>query len=573
MKHLIRWYMNLRIAFKVVVCCLLVFVLFFSLSMSSLWYLVNATSKTVRQISSETTKSVSNNLDFQFATLNNQSIVILSSQMVQNALTRGNPGNSYTFQKQVTNYFADSMNFNDMISSIYVFDLEGDEYYTDNFFVKGITLAAIKKAPWYREMLAKKGQYLLRLNGGGTFSASGSYVSMIRVINSLETQKPIGYMVVNVSTDYIARSIAQENGAYSMQVDLRDESGRTIIAPEKPLGHLADGVPDPQGSLIRKVGGEDYIVSSMENEFGWKITCITPVHELTRQSGTYVVVLILFVLFFGLLLVAAFLFVSIFISNPIHKLAMSMKRVESGDLHEIQLKTGRDEIGQLKDVYNSMVRRIRVLIENIIKEQSLKRRKELEALQAEIKPHFLYNSFDAISGLTLAGENEQAYNLIVALGTFYKSFLNSGNEESTVEKELVIVDNYLTIQQFRFGDKFTVRREIDKRTFGYTLPRLTLQPLVENAINHGIRCRRGKGTLTIRAALLENRVLLEVEDDGAGIPARRLEEIRGGRSEGIGLKTTIERINLYFNASGLVEVRSTEGQGTKISITLPIAIP
>lgn len=156
MKHLIRWYMNLRIAFKVVVCCLLVFVLFFAEHelpvVSGKRDQQNGAADIQRnhQIGEQQP-------GFQFATLNNQSIVILSSQMVQNALTRGNPGNSYTFQKQVTNYFADSMNFNDMISSIYVFDLEGDEYYTDNFFVKGITLAAIKKAPWYREMLAKKG--------------------------------------------------------------------------------------------------------------------------------------------------------------------------------------------------------------------------------------------------------------------------------------------------------------------------------------------------------------------------------------------------------------------------------
>jgi two-component system, sensor histidine kinase YesM len=573
MKYIIKWFMDLRIAFKVVICYILMLLVFLVMGIICYCQLNNITTGKVRQMSIDTAKSVSNNLDFMINTLNNQTIIIMSSQTVQNALTEGNNSNSYMYQKQVSAYLADSMNFNEMISSIYIFDKYGDEYYVDSSSFKNISLDSIKESPWYGQLTKLNGQYLLNINGGGTYPhTGGNDVSLVRVVNNIDTQQPIGYIIVNVSASYINRSILQGNNSYNMKVFLSDENNKDIVNDGNEYTKSIINSKENNGSaVIRKISGNDFIISTFSNDLNWKISCFTPFNELRSETDTYSVFILAFVFINILLLIMTFVFVSLLISNPIHKLAFSMKSFNNGELKQISLRTGNDEIGLLKDVYNKMVRQIDMLIENIIKDEAIKRKKELEVLQTQIKPHFLYNSFNAISSLALSGDSTQVYNLITALGTFYKSFLNSGNEEITIEKELEIIDNYLIIQKFRYGEKFIVYKEIDPKTFPYKMPRLTLQPLVENSINHGIRAKKGQGILTIKAIRDEDAVRIIIKDNGIGMDEHKIAEIKNGKAGGIGLGATIERLNLYYNTTGVLNIESTIGEGTAITITIPIS--
>ena len=568
MKHLAKWFMDLRIASKIVACYFVMLCIFLGLGAFTYRQFQALTVSKVRQMSSETTGSIRSNLDFLLDTLDRQSLILLSSQVLQSALETPPPGNSFLKQNQVCTYLADFMNFNDVISSIYLFDQNGIAYYVDSASPKNLNLSAIRKADWYPRLAALNGGFLLKLNGGGAYTAGpDAYVSLIRVINSLNTQKPIGVMVVNVSAKYIGRTVMQGSGAYNMRVILRDETDRDILgAPpeENGLGSVPDG-----GSVIRKIGGENYIVSTVVNRFGWKITSVTPFSELTKQVVTTNITLIVFIVVIGILFLAAFIFVSLLITKPIHKLAVSMKAAENGEFREIDIRTGNDEIGHLKDVYNLMVRKIVVLFDDIIREQAMKRKKELEVLQMQIKPHFLYNSFDSIASLALSGQNGEVYRLVQSLGKYYRGFLSACDEEVTIGRELEIVDSYLAIQEIRFPGKFAVERQIDEGTLGCRIPSLTLQPLVENAINHGIRGKPGKGVLTLRSVFEGDRVLLTVEDDGTGMDRETVLEIRAGRSDGVGLRATAERLRLCFNADGLLAVESEKGRGTRVTISLP----
>ena len=563
--------MDLRIASKIIACYFVMLCIFLALGAFTYRQFQTLTVSKVRQMSSETTGSIRNNLDFLLDTLNHQSLILLSSQTLQSALEAPKPGNAYLMQNQVCTYLADFMNFNDIISSIYIFDRNGIEYYVDSASPKNLSLSAIRKADWYPRLVALNGGFLLKLDGGGAYTAGpDTYVSLIRVINNLNTQKPVGVMVLNVSADYISRTVMQDSGVYNMQVLLRDESGQSILgAPPQEEEDGLDGVRDGD-SVIRKVDGENYIISALVNRFGWTITSITPFSELTKQVVSTNIILIVFIVVIALLFLAAFIFVSLLITKPIHKLAVSMKAAENGEFREIDIKTGDDEIGHLKDVYNMMVRKIVVLFNDIIREQAMKRRKELEVLQMQIKPHFLYNSFDSISSLALSGQNGEVYRLVQSLGKYYRGFLSACDEEVTIRRELDIVDSYLAIQEIRFPGKFAVEREIDEKTLDCGIPSLTLQPLVENAINHGIRAKPGKGVLKLRSVFDGGRVRLTVEDDGNGMDRDRLLEIRAGRSKGVGLRTTMERLRLCFNADGLLSIESEKGRGTRITVTLPV---
>lgn len=572
MKRFAKRFMDLKIASKIMTCYVVMLLIFLTLGSVTYQQFQSLTTSKVRQMSSETTRSVGNSLDFLFDTVNNQSMILLSSQTVQSALEQSGQRENFTLQTKVCNYLADFMNFNNLISSIYVFDRSGMEYYVDSTSFKNMSLQKISQASWYRHLVSLNGGYLLKLNGGGTFTVTGeNYISLVRVVNSINTQKPIGLLVMNVSADSIQKNVMRQNSSYDMQFLLKDETGRSILNTTPGVKNVADTIGEipPGDSTIRHINGGNYIVSNLSNQYGWGISTITPFQELTRQVVTTNITLVAVLLVSVLLFFAAFLFISLLITRPIRKLASSMKAVENGNFQEIQIKTGNDEIGHLKDVYNMMVHRIVLLIDDIIREQTVKRKKELEVLQMQIKPHFLYNSFDAIASLSLSGKNNDVFRMVQSLGRYYRGFLSACDEAITIEKELEITDHYITIQRIRFPDKFTVVKSIDPEVLQCKMPSLTLQPLVENAINHGIRGKSGPGTLTIRASALESAVRLTVEDDGIGMDEEQIAEILEGRSKGVGMKATMEKLNLYFESDHILTIQSDKGSGTKVTINIP----
>jgi two-component system sensor histidine kinase YesM len=236
----------------------------------------------------------------------------------------------------------------------------------------------------------------------------------------------------------------------------------------------------------------------------------------------------------------------------------------------VNIETGNDEIGKLKNVYNTMICKIENLIEEIVKEQRVKRKAELDVLQSQIKPHFLYNSFDAISSLALDGRNDEVYKIIKALGNFYRMSLSNGKEVITVDEELQTVKSYLTIQQIRYDNMFTVTMDIDERISKYKILKLVLQPLIENSIYHGIKPTRKRGNIFISTSLKSDYVELVVQDDGVGISKDKLSSIQNHNIEGIGLHGTIERLNIFYNGKSKFEVKSEVGKGAKVTIYIPI---
>ncbi len=501
------------------------------------------------------------------STISAESKILISNRALQDTLNSGKT--DFNNQMLISNYLAEFINFNSMISSIYIFDLNGNKYYIENATQKDISLESIKKQKWYDRLVKLNGGYFISVNGGSTFgSESGDYISLMRVVNGLDSQRPIGYLIINVSVDYINKALYNGNSKYNTKFILSDDLGNVFIRPENMEFY---NIPDEKSdrSQIIKIDRSDYILSNTHNNYGWKITSITPFNELKKQSYTYNIAIFIALVISGVLFILGMVFVSLMITKPIHKLASAMSAVEKGEFKEALFETGNDEIGKLKDVYNMIIREIQRLFEKIVKENKEKRKRELEILQSQIKPHFLYNSFDAISSLALSGNNREVYEVVKALGKFYKGFLNKGNEEISVKHELEIVEQYLKIQKIRFDDKFIFHKNYDERTFNYTIPRLTLQPLVENAFNHGIRPMSGNGTITIEACFTGDEIVLKVSDDGIGMDKETVRAIKEGRSLGVGLKATIERLRIYYNNPNVFDIVSEKGRGTTVTISIP----
>lgn len=235
----------------------------------------------------------------------------------------------------------------------------------------------------------------------------------------------------------------------------------------------------------------------------------------------------------------------------------------------------RDEIGMLYRGFGSMMKRIRTLINEVYLSKITQKEAELKALQAQINPHFLYNTLDSI--IWMAETNDS--NIVAmteALAKLFRISLNKGNEEISLERELEHVKNYLIIQSMRYADKFTYEISAEPGVERCRTIKLILQPIVENCIYHGIKKKRGTGKITIRAYRREQNLIIEVSDDGCGMPEEICRKILSDEIEsenisgsGIGVKNVNERIQLRFGKKYGLSYSSEEGIGTTVTYVLP----
>jgi len=225
---------------------------------------------------------------------------------------------------------------------------------------------------------------------------------------------------------------------------------------------------------------------------------------------------------------------------------------------------------------NTMIDKINELLEQVTKEQVRLRKAEFELLQSQINPHFLYNTLDAIVWLTESGEQDKVVSMVGSLSEFFRTSLNKGKDIVTIKEDLQHVRSYLEIQQVRYQDILQYDISVPQEMEQYRIPKITIQPLVENALYHGIKNKRGMGIIRISGMMNENGLLLQVEDDGIGMVPERLEQIndaikrRTSAGKGIyGLYNVNERIRLNFGEEYGVTVDSTYGEGTRVTVLLP----
>ena len=266
------------------------------------------------------------------------------------------------------------------------------------------------------------------------------------------------------------------------------------------------------------------------------------------------------------------------LTNPIFKLKRLMKQAESGDLTVRFNFQHNDEIGELGQSFNHMIARIDQLIQMVYVEQENKRTAEMKSLQEQIKPHFLYNTLDTISWMARDYDAEDIVRLVDALTNMFRIGLSHGKDIITVKEEITHVSNYLYIQKIRYKDKLNYVIHVDESLYAIEVPKLILQPLVENAIYHGVKAKRGGGTITITGVPEGENLVFTVQDDGAGMLQEKVEELNRRMSErsvldekkSFGLFYIRERIQLCYGKGYGVHVESTLGEGTRVTITLPL---
>lgn len=284
--------------------------------------------------------------------------------------------------------------------------------------------------------------------------------------------------------------------------------------------------------------------------------------------------------FIGILILTTFLsyYIPLSITQPIRKLTEVTKQVAKGDLGVRSDVRSGVEASMLSDSLNTMIDKINELLEQVTREQSRLRRAEFELLQSQINPHFLYNTLDAIIWLAESGEQKKVVNMVGSLSDFFRTSLNQGKDIITIREELQHVRSYLEIQQVRYQDILKYEIQVPAELNQYLIPKITIQPLVENALYHGIKNKRGYGRIIISGKKEADFFVIQIEDNGIGISGDRLLQVRDGIRDKVltgkdmyGLYNVNERIRLNFGEKYGITIESTYQEGTTVSILLPCA--
>ena len=386
--------------------------------------------------------------------------------------------------------------------------------------------------------------------------------------------------MLDIRHDIIQNSINSVTIGEKGFVFVTDEEDNIVYTPVNDIVYRVNPKwTRAEEPMSVQIGGGSYQIRSELSPYtGWRTVGVFSMDEVMSSVNTIVYILLACVIISLVLVIFASVQLSRSLTSPIFKLRRLMKQAESGNLNVRFNGRYNDEIGELGQSFNTMIARINDLIQMVYVEQKNKRTAEMKSLQEQIKPHFLYNTLDTISWMARDYDAEDIVHLVDALTNMFRIGLSHGKDIITVKEEITHVSNYLYIQKIRYKDKLNYEIYVEESLYAIEVPKLILQPLVENAIYHGIKAKRGSGTIFITGEPADENLLFTVRDNGAGMPQEKVDEINRLMSErgvldeqkSFGLFYIRERIQLCYGEGYGVHVESSLGKGTCVTITLPL---
>ena len=550
-------------------CTMIVCILF----CSGIFYLIleNQMQQSIadKEISNRT--AISNNLDSTMKSINSISRLTMLRSTVRTFLLA--ESNSTPRTRNALQEIHDILNTFNLSCNVVILRMDG-QYLNTGPGITYVNTDKIFETEWLDEVMAQKGNYVIKAGTRDAFRSNiGEMVSFVRVINDINTQKPIGILAINLPSRFFEQVYEGLSGETS-HFALYDTSGRLICKDNESTfsslnpENLLQNTREETDKLFYKsiftcdtLGDSHFILASR-----------LEVRILDGLPAKLLVALII-----GAFILLAFMWlINTYIAKnviyPIQRLVDSMAEVQNGWLHRVSMNVNDDEIGLLKNSYNAMLIEINQLIEELLQKEKTLRMAELNALQEQMKPHFLYNTLDMIRYMALENRTDEVYNMLETLGNFYRRFLSKGSTDLSLGEEIEIVKSYLTLQRTRFEDIFTDEYEIEEGLSSIRVPRLILQPLVENSIYHGIRPKGEHGVIRVTVKRQEDFLFLSIYDNGIGMSAHQRELLFSGKdSRSFGFQGTIERIRYYYKTDDVFEIHSPDGEYREIILKLPLS--
>lgn len=564
--------------------CLILFTTLF-ISYTTYRLSTNAAEQSSREHTSQLIEQVNTNIDTYITYMANISDMMLSNYDIHEYLmnqTLPNTNDNVNLLQRINFQLSSLLNVRKDISSILVFDNNGNMIPYNNSKLNKFVDPT--KQSWYKKAIEANGKVVISSSHVQNIIQDDYkwVVSLSRELTGNDGKK-LGVLLVDLNYSVINDLCNKINLGKKGYIFILDQTGNIVYHPQQQLiysslkNEMIDQVMSVATSNFTTSEGKNsrmYTINESKNT-GWKIVGVAYVDELVsnkKQIQTYI-----FMWGIGFTLVALILsfILSLRISKPIKRLEASMKEVEKGNF-DIQVNIqSSDEIGQLSKRFNRMTTEIKELMIQNITEQELKRKSELKALQAQINPHFLYNTLDSIIWMAEAKKSEEVVLMVAALARLFRLSISKDQGMITIANEIEHIKSYLTIQKMRYKDKLDFEIDVDKQILSKKVFRIILQPLVENSIYHGIKHYAGVGIVRITGKIVGECILLQVIDNGIGMTAESIRRVfekpdksQGG--SGIGVSNVNQRIRLNFGEQYGITFESELGQGTTANIWLPI---
>ena len=470
----------------------------------------------------------------------------------------------------------DILNVTEGVDSVMVFRND-NIMVTTNRFTYNYDYDLMTRDGWKTEIYAGMGKAVVSLNSNHIAEKKDGrpMVTIGRAIYDIDSQQLTGILMMNISPAMFERTLI--NLGYD-NICIMGIDGTFIAGNEEYAKHYSKNLVErTNGYKNIRVGRDNYLLTGAQIE-GTPIVILRAT-EYGLQGIPFRMIFIMFFLLFvflGLGIYVVF-FIRRNITEPIFELSASMDRNrKSGELKRIEVPVPNSELDMLENDYNSMIDHVNELIDKLMEKEKNLQRAEMRVLQEQIKPHFLYNSIDTIGFMALDAGAENVHAALETLGSFYRNFLSKGEREIPLSREVMIVKDYLSIQKLRYGDILNDEYDIADDTRNVIVPKLVLQPLVENCIYHGIRPKGEEGTIKISSFMLDGVLHLLVKDTGVGMTTEQIDKILNSKrseaeemdSESFGLWGTIERVRYYTGKEDIVRIRSEIGEYTVIEFLI-----
>ncbi len=444
----------------------------------------------------------------------------------------------------------------------------------------------LRETNWYKTIINKNGPvwFSTHVDSYAVETTGQPFISVgLRVIDRA-TGRVCGAVLIDIEEKLLLNKLMSSKLSETGYMFLLDNRNNLISNPGNVVSSqvLEDidskSVTDKSFTtsfITDSLGQKSIIIYKASALTGWKVGGVIPIRELTKDSDKIGFIIAVMLVIICMLDVIAAWYTSNSIANPIRKLMYLMRKVEDGDLSVSMNVKYNDEIGQLGRSFNMMIEKIGFLMDSVYKEQKNLRKAELKALQAQINPHFLYNTLDSIIWMSKANRNEEVITMVSALTRLFRIALSRGKDVISIQEEVEHINSYLTIQHIRYKNKFTFDIKVEEELYKYSTMKLILQPIVENSIYHGIKEKRGMGYIEVRGRDLGDVIVFEVLDNGKGMSKDKLNSLRNAlngiqeKIEVYGIRNVNERIKIFFGAEYGLTYFSEEDVGTRVEIRIP----
>lgn len=563
------------------------------IGISSYYISINILTQKVSSSFSETVLYVRNSVERELYQIKQISDYIFIDKDIKEAILKKytHPYESIEAEERVQRKFENYViaNIFNNIKVVKIYGLNGFEMsFGDNGEIFNLDNQKIVNSEWYKAVLQNTAKTLWAGMHESFLKERGATpkysISLFRVIKDPYYQHNIGVIYVSLQPEIFSNLTANLHLNNKSEIYILDNHDKIVNNPNSKINvqeiyHILE--------KNNNVSQQDYLIKEDKktgkmffyyfiNDFNWKVVGMIPISELTRDNKIIFNVT-------GAAFLVSFIFSSIiwyFISysivGPVKRLTRATKYIRDGNFNIKVQCSSRDELGILTNNFNYMIEKINDLLKQVLEEHTRKKDAEYKALQAQINPHFLYNTLNSIRWMAMIQKADNIKNVVDALGRLLRSCTSKVDQYITIGEEIDNLKDYIYIEKIAYKNKFQVEWDVDEEVLQYKCIKFILQPLVENAIFHGILPKERYGTIWISAKKQNDFIMFSVKDDGDGMTKEQIKDLLSAdrgmskKFSGIGISNVNERIQMTYGGCGTLDIESEKGEYTNIIIKIPI---